>query len=76
VSERNRDWVGQHLSDMLPIKNALKQGDALSPVLFNFALEHAITRVQVNQDGLKLMVHIKFGFMLITLIYQEEAYTL
>jgi len=31
-------WVGKHLSDILPIKSGLKQGDALSSLLFNFAL--------------------------------------
>jgi len=39
---------------MFPIRNGLIQGDALSPLLFNFALVFAIWRVQVNQDGLKL----------------------
>jgi len=32
----------------------LKEGDALSPLLFNFALVFAIRRVQVNQNDLKL----------------------
>jgi hypothetical protein len=32
----------------------LKQGDALSPLLFNSVLEYAIRRVRVNQDSLKL----------------------
>jgi len=49
----SRVWVGKHLSDMFPVRNGLKQGDALLPLLFNFALYY-IRRVQVNQDGLKL----------------------
>jgi hypothetical protein len=46
--------IGKHLSDIFHIQNGLKQGDALSPLLFNFALEYVIMKIKENQVGLKL----------------------
>jgi hypothetical protein len=46
----SRIQVGRHLSDMFPIKNGLKQGGALLPLVYNSAVEYAIRRVQVNLE--------------------------
>jgi hypothetical protein len=46
--------VGKNLSGMFRIRNGLIQGEALSPLLFNFALECASRIFQVIQGGLKL----------------------
>jgi hypothetical protein len=39
---------------MFPVRNGLKQGDAISPLILNFTLEYAIRRVQEIHNGLKI----------------------
>ena len=49
----SRVRVGKRLSEMFRIKSGLKQGDALSSLLFNVALECVIWRVSAIQNGFK-----------------------
>jgi hypothetical protein len=61
--------IDKHLSHGFPIQNSLKQGDVLPPVLFNFALNYVIWKVQEHQEGLEFMERISSRFVLTMLIY-------
>jgi hypothetical protein len=63
---------------MIPIQNGLKQGDALSPLIINSALEYSIRKLQENQ-GLNGKGQITFWCMMTMVIdwrkykyYQEH----
>jgi len=60
--------VGHILYEMFQIRNGLKQGHALWPLLFNFAFEYAITKDQVKKDDLKLLVNGTHQLMLMMFI--------
>lgn len=42
------------MSNKFPIQNGGEKGEAESPLFFNFALEYAISEVQVHHKGMKL----------------------
>jgi hypothetical protein len=45
--------IGKHLYYAFPIEYGLKEGDALSSLFYNLALEYGIRKVEANQEGLK-----------------------
>jgi hypothetical protein len=52
--------IDKHLPDAFPIRNGLKQGDALLPVHLNLVVDYAVSKVRV--------VPISCCFMLMMLI--------
>ena len=57
----SRAQAGKNLSAMIPIKNGLKQGGALSPLLFNFTLVYAIKRVQEKPRWIEVKWYTSFS---------------
>jgi hypothetical protein len=50
----NKFRIGKYLPYTFPIQNDLKEGDALSPLLYNFASGYTIRKVHEIKVGLKL----------------------
>jgi hypothetical protein len=65
----SKAWIDKHLSDIFPIKSGLKEGDTLSLLVLNFALEYTIRKVQQTRRGCNRMMHISFWPVQMILIY-------
>jgi hypothetical protein len=65
--------IGKHLPHSFPIQNGVKQGDGLSPLLFNCVLEYAIRKVKENQVGLKLIGTHQLGDNILTINKNTET---
>ena len=57
----SRVRVSKHLSDMFPVKNGLKRGDALSPLLFNFAFRICCLEGSGKSRGLEIKWYTSLG---------------
>jgi hypothetical protein len=56
--------VGEHLSDIFPTQNGLKQGDVLLPLLFNSALKYATIKSKKIKLVWNSVGHINYLSML------------
>jgi hypothetical protein len=54
IKTYSRIRIGRYLACNFPIRNGLKQGDASSPLLFNFVSEYVIRKIEENHAGMKL----------------------